>query len=356
MPRTLLLLAVAAMTLGSYRCGGLPGDANLDGVVDGADAAFVLACLGIDPLAGLPCLSADLDGDGAVTHADRDFAASYFADLACNGDMTLCDRRFDQVAYPTTHNGFSALQDGFDPLAANHTSGMRQQLIDGVRGFMLDTHYDLGNTWLCHSSCFLGSTLLGRIDLVEGLGWIDTHLRENPGSVVTIILESYISEADTEAAFVASGLIDHVHSQTPGQPWPTLREMIRNGRRLVVLTGDSSASLPWHHYMWTHAFETDYNFSVFDYTLEFLVDLMFSVEGCAVNRGTSASPLFILNHFITATAGHPTLAAAVNFEPDLGDRALLCGGLYSRVPNFITVDYYEVGDLLAATARVNAAF
>jgi hypothetical protein len=83
---------------------------------------------------------------------------------------------------------------------------------------------------------------------------------------------------------------------------------------------------------------------------------MFSVEGCAVNRGAAGSPLFILNHFITATAGHPTLAAEVNFEPDLGDRALLCGGVHGQIPNFVTVDYYDVGDLLAATARVNATF
>jgi len=352
----LLLIALAALSLGAPGCGVTRGDANLDGRVDAADLDFVVACLGIDPLDGFPCISADTNGDGVVTLADRDFVASYLPGLACNGDAALCDRPYDEVAYATTHNGFSALDDGFDPLVANQTPGLRQQLVDGVRGFMLDTHYDLGSTWLCHSYCSLGSTQLGRIDLAVGLGWIDAYLRDHPEAIVTVIFEAYISEADTAAAFAASGLLDQVHSQTPGQPWPTLREMIRNGRRLVVLTDDSSATLPWHHYVWDFAFETDYDYSLFDDTLEHFVDLIFSPAGCAPNRGTPGADLFILNHFITATAGSPILAAEVNFEPDLGDRALLCGGIHGQIPNFVTVDYYDVGDLLTAVDRVNATF
>ena len=189
----LRLLILGSLLLAGAGCGPKPGDANLDGYVNQADAAFVLTCLGVDPAAGLPCLGADGNRDGAITLADRDFVVSYLADLACNGDTTLCDRPYDEVAYATTHNAFSALDDGFDPLVANQTPGMRQQLVDGVRGLMLDTHYDLGSTWLCHAFCSLGAQELGRIDLVEGLGWIDAYLRAHPDAIVTIIFEAGIS-------------------------------------------------------------------------------------------------------------------------------------------------------------------
>ncbi len=355
MRRLPLLLALPLLIATAPGCGPKPGDANLDGHVNAADVAFVESCLGIDPALGLPCLPADQDQDGDIDLADRDFTASYQPDLACNGDAALCDRPFDAVAYATTHNAFSALDDGFDPLVANHTEGMTEQLEAGVRGLMLDTHYFEGGIWLCHSFCKLGGQYLGQIDLVAGLTTIRTFLDANPGAVVSIIFESYISEADTAAAFAASGLADYAHAQTPGQPWPTLREMIRAGRRLVVLTDDGGASLPWHHYVWSFAFETDYDFSLFDHPMEFLVDLLLSEAGCADNRGTPGADLFILNHFITATAGTPVAAALVNPEPELGDRAMLCGDFHGQIPNFITVDYWEIGDLLAATARVNAS-
>ena len=31
----------------------------------------------------------------------------------CNGSRELCDRAFDAVAYPTTHNAMSNAEDGF---------------------------------------------------------------------------------------------------------------------------------------------------------------------------------------------------------------------------------------------------
>jgi hypothetical protein len=349
-------LTATTVLLVAARCGPLPGDANLDGAVDRDDVDRVLACLGVDPQAGLFCLGADTNRDGAISLADRDFVVSYLPDLLCNGDPVVCDRPYDEVAYATTHNAFSALDDGFDPLVANHTRGMREQLAEGVRGLMLDTHYFEGGTKLCHAYCQLGGQGLGQIDLAVGLGWIASFLDENPDAIVTIIFESYISEADTAAAFAASGLQRYVHEQTPGEPWPTLREMIRAGRRLVVLTDDGSASLPWHHYVWDFAFETDFDFSLFDDPLEVLVDRLLSIDGCADNRGTPGADLFILNHFITATAGTPIAAAEVNGDPELRDRATLCGQYHGQIPNFVTVDYYEIGDLLGAVDYLNATF
>src|SRR5215471_3110579 len=68
--------------------------------------------------------------------------------MVCNGHTELCDRRFDQVAFPGTHNSMSNQDEGW--LIPNQIHGLTQQLEDGIRVFLIDTHYDEGGTYLCH--------------------------------------------------------------------------------------------------------------------------------------------------------------------------------------------------------------
>jgi hypothetical protein len=76
---------------------------------------------------------------------------------ACNGDAMLCERRFDEVAFPCTHNAFAARDDGFEKINANQRHGVAQQLADGVRCMMLDVSWTTrGTTVLCHGGCNLG--------------------------------------------------------------------------------------------------------------------------------------------------------------------------------------------------------
>ena len=79
----------------------------------------------------------------------------------CNGHQELCDRRFDQVAYPMTHNAMAnAAAEWF---LANQNFGITRQLHDGIRGLMLDVYEEEGDLLLCHVLCGAGSQ-----PLVEG--------------------------------------------------------------------------------------------------------------------------------------------------------------------------------------------
>ena len=69
------------------------------------------------------------------------------------------------------------------------------------------------------------------------------------GEVVTIIFESYVPAARVKRAFHDAGLDSLVHAQTPGEPWPTLRELIElaggvpDGREIqAVLLGGAAGS------------------------------------------------------------------------------------------------------------------
>ena len=258
-------------------------------------------------------------------------------DPKCNGHAELCDRPFDEVAYPMTHNAMSNAEAGW--ILPNQNFGITRQLGDGIRGMMLDTYDEDGELLLCHTTCLAGSQ-----PLVEGLEEISTFLEANPEEVVSIIFENYISHAQTASAFEASGLIDFVYAHGIGETWPTLAELIATGTRLVVFQEKmpQEAEFPWLMNIWEHAWETPFSFS----TPEDFV--------CTPNRGDPANPLFLVNHFLTAAlGGSPESAEMVNHNPLFIDRVRQCADEGDDFPNFIAVDFYDIGDVLDVADAVN---
>ena len=252
----------------------------------------------------------------------------------CNGSRALCARRYDQVAYATTHNAMSSAdQQWFQP---NQQHPIRRQLEDGVRALMVDTHYGGDQVLLCHGLCATGST-----PLADALAVIRRFLHDNPREVVTLLVEDHVSAADTAAVFGRAGLLGTVTTHRPGAPWPTLREMIASGERLVVFAEKGGGSPAWYHDLWEQAWETPYSFGgAGDFS-------------CAKNRGTAGAPLFVLNHFITRVFPSPGAAREVNGGAVLGARARQCARESGRLPNFVAVDFYATGDLLRVVDALN---
>jgi len=256
----------------------------------------------------------------------------------CNGDRDLCHRRYDAVAYATTHNAMSSQTAGF--LAPNQRLGLRRQLDDGVRALMLDSHYLFargGRTpMLCHKLCWAGQATLA-----AGLREVAAFLQAHPREVVTIILESRVSAEDTRAAFVAAGLGDRLHVQKHGARWPTLGEMIAADRRLVVFTDRDGGAWPGYHAQWHHTFENPH--AAWD-------DRSFA---CKVNRGRGDNALFVLNHFVSNPLPDRAQSARVNQRASLLGHLQRCARERGRWPNFVTVDHYDLGDVLAVVDEVN---
>ncbi len=254
----------------------------------------------------------------------------------CNGSQQLCDRSLVQIAIPTTHNAMSNQEEGW--VAPNQRFGLVQQLDDGIRAMMLDIYRDEGALKLCHGVCWAGSLNLG-----HGLKTIADFLTQNPHEVLTLILESYVDSNDLRTAFSEAGLTDQLHQQDPSQAWPSLTEMIDAGRRLVVLTDrgadPSIGLLP----VWEHAFETPFAAQSKD-------DLV-----CELGRGDAGNALFIFNHFLTAPLASEALAETINHNPFLLERSRDCQAARGQIPNFVTVDFYSIGDVIAVTSALNQA-
>lgn len=255
----------------------------------------------------------------------------------CNGHEALCDRGFDQVAYPMTHNAMS--NDAADWLLPNQNFGITRQLVDGIRGMMLDSYEEEGELLLCHTLCDAG-----RQPLAQGLGEITAFLEANPHEVVFIIFENYISHAQTATAFEESGLIDFVYAHEQGEAWPTLGELIDADTRMVVFQErlPREDAFPWLMNFWDHAWETPFSFSAPE---DFI---------CDPNRGDPGNPLFLLNHFLTAPlGGSPDFAEMVNHNPSFIERAQQCEEEGQALPNFVAVDFYDIGDVFEVVDALN---
>ncbi len=159
-------------------------------------------------------------------------------------------------------------------------------------------------------------------------------------------------EAQIRDAFAASGLLPYAHAQTPGAPWPTLAAMIAANQRLVVLTDDRVAEyrLQRHRLSRVPGISTCGRASPSRRTSRTRKPANFS---CADNRGTPGNDLFIFNHFLTNNIGAPVFARQVNYDPLLSSRARECWAAQDHIPNFVTVDFYEIGSVLRTTNLLN---
>ena len=256
----------------------------------------------------------------------------------CNGSIDLCSKQYNEVAYLTTHNAFNSDEDGLS--FPNQTYNIASQLNDGVRGLMIDVYDYFGTPTAYHSTFLLGTILLSDI-----FNDIKTFLDNNSNEIVTIILECYVTANDIEDEINQSGLSNYLY--THNSTWPTLQSMIDNDNRLVIFSDvdDASSSQSWYHYVWDYAVETHYSVgNINDFTCDF-------------NRGDPLNDLFIFNHFVTdATLGYGLYNESndVNANPFFINRALNCQTQTNKFPNFVTVDYYELGDGLAVVDQLNS--
>jgi hypothetical protein len=260
---------------------------------------------------------------------------------ACNGHAALCARRYNEVAYPSTHNGHAARAYGYSIINANQQSGLDKQLDDGVRGFLLDVYEYDGRHVLCHGPCKLGNT--PHADWLATLkAFLDAQRRE----VVTIIYQDGLAAEDIAQDFSDAGLDSYVYTHTVGKAWPTLAQMIAANKRLVVTAEFGRPPPAWFHHVWDEAWDTPYEFrNVSDFN-------------CKLNRGDQDNPLFLVNHWLSGGFGSVYLpsesgAKKANAYEVLYARLKKCRADTGQIPNFVAVDFYEHGDLFKAVDALN---
>ncbi len=336
-------------------------------VVVGLGSFLVLSALPADRRVAVAAVASTTDPDG------------------CNGYVVLCSRAYDAVSYPTTHNSMSAAdQSGW--FIPEQPTGLVGQLNAGIRTLLIDSWYgqqtnrkgvitNAGTTsaqalsqaneqygapvvqsalrlrsalnlvprgpvepYLCHQLCALGST-----PMLSALQGVRQWLAANPREVVTFIIEDYISAADTAKVFQQAGLLPYVHTQSPGQPWPTLGEMIDSGRRLQVFdqSNPGGTAAPWLLKAWDWIQDTPYDNS------------SASALSCDRLRGSAGNSLFLINNLITRFDTRVTDSARLNAYDALWPYVSRCQQQRGQIPNFVAVDYFNQGNVFAVVNQLN---
>lgn len=303
---------------------------------------------------------------------------------ACNGSVELCDRRVDEVVFPSSHNAMGNAAAGF--LNANHALHLTDQLDMGIRGLQIDAlagqrndrgvvRTDLtgetedtvvakvgpealaaaqrlagrvafgpiaGDTdlFLCHVLCELGAT--PAVDEFREIrSWLDRHPRE----VLLMFIQDEAARELIVEALEDGGLADQAATFDPGAPLPTLREMIRSGKRIAIFAEREAGPPSWYMDGFTWFQETPFS-------TRSLAELE-SPESCRPNRGTANAPLFQLNHWVESYPPNPVRADTANAPSFILARARRCIERRDRIPNILAVDFAERGDVVGAARTLN---
>ena len=311
---------------------------------------------------------------------------------ACEGHRALCDRPLDRVVLPATHNAMSVPLPGW--YSAEQERPIADQLADGVRGLLIDTHYadrlsdgrlrtDLGSRkdlrrrlrqdgvspdavnaalrirdrvgfsgkgvrgmYVCHTFCELGGTLLSSI-----LDDVHDFLVSHPNDVLVIINQDYLTPEDFVGAVKDAGIGDLVYSPPAEGRWATLGQMIERNERVVFLAENHAGAAPWYQPVYKRLTEeTPYTF----HRVAQLTDAEQLPASCRPNRGPANAPLFLINHWIsTDPVPRPSDAAKVNAYVPLLKRARTCARLRSHVPNLLAVNFYLEGEVFRVVDELN---
>ncbi|MGI9022862.1 MAG: hypothetical protein ACR2HV_06480 [Acidimicrobiales bacterium] len=334
-------------------------------------------------LVGLMSLGLVLTTKGAAQRAEAAGVEE------CNGDASLCDLPLNLAMFPASHNSMSSAQyPGF--LFGEHLTTIKAQLEAGVRALLIDTHYGVKTSarlpgsetplivtdraaeiaspateaanpalaehaavlaqrappganaqrdiYLCHNFCELGAVSFSSV-----LGDLKTFLETNPDEVVVVVIQDAVEPVATARAFIDAGLEERVYTLRKDQPMPTVGDIVRSHRNLLVFSEVGGPGAPeWYQPGYEGWFqETEYNFE------------RAGEMNCNANRGTADAPLFLFNHWLTTDRPNPGDARKLNTREFLEDRLRKCADERGRLPNVVAVNFAEIGALQAVTRDMN---
>ncbi|KAI0383186.1 PLC-like phosphodiesterase [Hypomontagnella monticulosa] len=280
----------------------------------------------------------------------------------CNNYPEFCSRKYSNITHVACHNSPFITPNN---LAANQQYDVISQLNDGVRFIQAQIQWPTGGSvpHFCHTSCDVLDA--GPITdwLSQVKGWVASH----PYDVVTILLgNGNYSVPSLYVPYIEqTGILRYVYTP-PVVPmalddWPTLSEMVLKGQRVVMFMDymANQTEYPWLLDEFSQLWETPFD----------PVDQKFP---CTVQRPPNLAEkdaknrLYMINHNLNielSILGADMLVPArtelnvtnnVTGTGSLGLSANNCRSDWGRAPNFLNVDYYNMGGFPGSVFEVAA--
>jgi hypothetical protein len=288
-------------------------------------------------------------------------------------------KKFNEVTWLVAHNAFAARNAGFQSFIQQNLS-IPQQLTAGVRGLALDVwvYRPYGATkdglYLCHGFCDSKSKTL-----TSALTDVVKFLKSNPQEIVTIFIESppgWLPSAASNTLFLESfkesGAYDLIfwpdaNSATPENVklwgvnptfnefiWPEISAMISQDKRLFLLVDRDRGVDNVQHivpFVWRYVKESVFSDQNYPWPWDNTCGERDQSKSNGINRSKDRS-MFLWNHFpyFSAVAAY----SYVNSYYRLVTRAKTCANSISLVPNFLEIDFVDLGDGKALTDNINS--
>jgi len=299
---------------------------------------------------------------GSGTASKTASAAGATNTQPCNGYPELCNRKYSNITQVAAHN---SPFDVTGNVASNQALDVTTQLNDGIRMLQFQVHMpnSTSGLLLCHTSC----NLLNVGTLTAYLTTVREWLDANPYDVLTILMGNYdyVDPGNFTDPINASGLSKYVYTPPvvpmPLDQWPTLGEMILTRRRVVMMLDYQAdqTTIPWLLDEFANMWETPFS----------PTDPAFP---CTQQRpphqatDISENRMYIANHNLNVDVTLLGLSIlipastllnttnAVNGFGSLGLASQNCTATWGRPPNFLLVDYYNIGSFNGSVFQVAA--
>ncbi|KAF2707028.1 PLC-like phosphodiesterase [Pleomassaria siparia CBS 279.74] len=289
----------------------------------------------------------------------------------CNNYPEFCTRKYSNITEVCAHNSPFYVKNN---AGSNQALSVTQQLNDGVRMLQGQAHLVNGTLYYCHTSCDLLNAGTVESYLKTVTDWVEA----NPFDVITILFgngdyqetgsdgKPLVTSSNFVAPIEKSGLKQYIY-QPPKtamtlDDWPTLGELILSGKRVITFIdyNFNTTVVPyilWEFYnIWETPFSpTDPNFP------------------CTLQRpdGISAEQkngmMYMANHNLNVEVSLAGISLLVPNTVELNVTNGLNGtgslGLMTNTcieannnhpPNFLLVDYYNVGSFDGSVFEVAA--
>ncbi|KAI9678101.1 MAG: hypothetical protein M1817_006045 [Caeruleum heppii] len=268
----------------------------------------------------------------------------------CNNYPEFCSRKYSNITEVCAHNAMFVRPGN---AASNQELPLEDQLNDGIRMLQGSAHSFNNTLYFCHTDCALlnAGPIEGYFSSV--VQWIQQH----PYDVVTILIANsdFVDVNSFTAPIINSGLADfaYIPPEIPMalDDWPTLGAMILSGKRAVIFMDYEAdqTRVPYILDEFSQLWETPFSPTNRSFP-------------CDVQRPPGLSPedakdrLYLANHNLNTElriAGtsilvpNTILLNVTNNVTGFGSLGLMansCSTQWTRPPNFLLVDYYNVGE------------
>ncbi|KAI8050392.1 PLC-like phosphodiesterase [Syncephalis plumigaleata] len=218
-----------------------------------------------------------------------------------------------------------------------HEHDIGRQLEDGIRAFDIDTCVtNDGTVVTCHGK---GPSRALGAPLDEHLMEIRDFLEQNPRELVTLEYNDYDGDIVLDGMAISEAinkyLPDKLYSHGgPDDPWPTLGELLKQGKQVVMFFGNQLHSLPhdkqplWGNDRYAY-YESTWNYTNTAHDDDAVIRLMYSYAAtCSLLRVIMMT--LTIKHKVTYVNARPTLQSMLDNNTNPGKSTVRLAELINK--------------------------